>query len=55
VNQRQVPFILLTHDEFAKLSTDEKIMYLARAMESLAEERGSVFAGPPEQQTRTLQ
>jgi len=34
VNNNQVPFTLLTHEEFAKLSTDEKIKYLARAIEA---------------------
>jgi hypothetical protein len=55
VQQKPIQFALLTHEDFAKLSTEEKIMYLARAMEALAEERGSVFAGPPEQSTYTLQ
>jgi len=55
VNKQQIPSILLTHEEFAKLSTDEKIAYLVRAVEALAEERGSIFSGLPPQATRTLQ
>jgi uncharacterized ferredoxin-like protein len=55
VQEIQRPFVPLTHDEFAKLSTDEKVWYLARAMESLSEERGGVFAKQPARSTRTLQ
>jgi hypothetical protein len=55
VQETPRPLFLLTHDEFAKLSTDEKVMYLAHAMEALAEERGAVFASPGSHPTRTLQ
>jgi hypothetical protein len=39
------PFRPLPHDEFNKLSTDEKILYLTRAMETLAGDREYVFLG----------
>jgi hypothetical protein len=55
VKETQFPFALLTHEDFAKLSTEEKIMYLARAMEALSDERGPVFAGLSSQNKRTLQ
>jgi hypothetical protein len=55
VQQNRIPFSLLTHDEFAKLSTEDKVLYLARAMEALAEERGAVFATERTQPPRTLQ
>jgi hypothetical protein len=55
VQENPRPLFLLTHDEFAQLSTDEKVMYLARAMEALAEEHGVVFASPGCHPTRTLQ
>jgi hypothetical protein len=55
VNEPQFPFALLTHEEFAKLSTEQKVMYLARAMEALADERGPVFAGLSSQNKPTLQ
>jgi hypothetical protein len=55
VNRQQIPSILLTHEEFAQLSTDEKIAYLVRAVEALAEERGAIFAGLSARPTRTLQ
>jgi len=55
VQENQISCVLLTHDEFAKLSTEEKVMYLARALEALAEERGMVFASPPPLPTPTLQ
>lgn len=55
MQEKQTPFVLLTHDTFARLSTEEKVMYLARAMEAMAEQRGVVFAPEPPQPTHTLQ
>ena len=55
MQEKQIPFVLLTHDEFARLSTDEKVMYLARAMEAMAQQRGVVFASRSSQATHTLQ
>ena len=55
MQEKQTPFVLLTHDAFARLSTEDKVMYLARAMEAMAEQRGVVFAPEPPQPTYTLQ
>jgi len=46
------PFQLLTHAEFSTLSTEEKIAYMARAMENLASSRGPLFAESPPGQPR---
>jgi len=50
------PFAWLTHEEFTKLSTEAKVMYLAEAIDALASERGSIFVGQaPRPQKPTLQ
>jgi hypothetical protein len=51
-----VAFAWLTHEEFTRLSTDAKVMYLAEAIQVLTHERGSIFVGqPPQTPKPTLQ
>ena len=47
---QQNAFAWLTHEEFSKLSTDAKVMYLAEAIDALSAERGSIFVGGNSQQ-----
>jgi hypothetical protein len=52
VSDNPAPFRLLTHEEFSKLSTEEKYAYLAKAVEKLVGDRVPVFDGlPPKLET----